>query len=72
MRHGIYVGPIESLRGEGALLRESPTKDGVEAQFDGRKDLPPHDVGQPKRSGALLTFGWHTFVATDFEEDGEA
>lgn len=72
MRHGVYVGPVESLRGEKALLRESPgSKDDVEAQFDGRSYLSPYDPDQPRRGGWLLTVGWHTFKATDFEEDDQ-
>jgi len=74
MRHATYVGPLEQLREQRALIIDDP-KDCtnppgsfpagyVLAQFDSiglRLDL----------HGPQLGFGWHAFPAKHFRYDGE-
>ena len=74
MKHGTYVGPIAHLKGKTALLQPLPTAPWcVRAQFDDReltmsqKPVPPQEF--PGFSLDALGFGWHTFQASDFEED---
>lgn len=70
----MYIGPIEHLRGESALIRctgEEP-EGFVLAQFDAcnitrtAKHPPPENFGGPWPEGSL-GFGWHLFRRGDFE-----
>lgn len=60
MKGATYIGPIESLRGQHALVL--PDKKigpgGIIAQFD---DLSSH-----------LSHGWHPFPESDFRYDPES
>ncbi len=63
LRHAQYIGPIEALRGERALLKwpEWPEEfDNIEAQFD-RLGL--------ENDGVDLSHGWHIFKPSEFELD---
>ena len=62
MKHGYYVGPLEHLEGEPALLMKSEKPGIVLAQFD---DLDRFDGEKAPR----LAFGWHEFIEGDFEYD---
>lgn len=55
--HGIYIGPLDSLHGHGALLRRAPDGHWL-AQFDDLKHF-----GESEHSLAL---GWHWFARSDF------
>lgn len=71
VRHGIYVGPIPHLRGEGALIQtkhpynKRMRKGRVFAQFDtiGVYRHPKKYV----RVGWCLSYGWHEFAENDFK-----
>lgn len=66
MKQAMYMGPLEHLMGQTALLREKEPVDPsrVIAQFD---DLTAARSGVP---GAIdyLAFGWHEFDRADFTE----
>jgi hypothetical protein len=50
-----YVGPQKRLQGRTALVRPCPTRpNDVYAQFDDRE--------------LALAYGWHAFLATEFED----
>ena len=65
----IYIGPIEHLRGETALIRSTGEEPAgvVLAQFD-RRGLT--HSGKPTADGPLtkcLAYGWHSFPRSDFK-----
>lgn len=60
IRAGTYVGKVERLRGERALVRPGRTPDTVLAQFDSYGAL----LGD-----RILSYGWHTFPADAFDLD---
>lgn len=63
MKTGIYIGPVQQLQGENALLRPDEQQPRmVLAQFD-RLDL--------EQNGAQLAFGWHLFERKDFQMKGD-
>lgn len=66
--HGIYVGPIEHLKGKTALLRPLE-RTHVLAQFDDTTATrePELLARRPNLIWALsLGYGWHEFPAADF------
>ena len=58
-RFGVYVGPIEQLRGETAMLRSDGKT--LWAEFDDFELCHPE-------TGAALGLGWHPFDEGDFQE----
>jgi hypothetical protein len=75
MKRGVYIGPIQHLVGQGALLRDIDIPGEVIAQFDNRTlrrlNPEPLDVdGQVLHVDYLpddaLGFDWHLFNAKEF------
>lgn len=73
MMYGTYIGPIEHLRGQTALLRIA-THGYVVAQFNdrsARKGTPePFDFESPtivEIPDDALGFGWHAFPEKHFQ-----
>ena len=62
VRRARYVGPLDHLRGETALLRDYDDDTRVLAQFD---RLDPSLVSA---AGELLCYNWHPFRKDEFEE----
>lgn len=60
MKYGRYVGDLEHLEGEGAIIMDH-SEDDLLAQFDNREAY---------RDGVCLAYGWHRFAKQDFEEMG--
>lgn len=71
-RSAIYIGPIEHLKGRGALLRTPPEGGFVMAQFYSKwltmKGLVSFGKPVPDDS---LGIGWHVFRRSDFKVDEE-
>lgn len=56
-----YVGPVEYLRGQVAMVIGAGHADKVRAQFNDMELEHPDTC-------VLLGFGWHLFTRSDFEE----
>ena len=74
MRHATYVGPIEELRGQGALV----IADAAQCTNPPREPLPPgavlaqfdqYDASAMRHDRQPLSHGWHAFPATSFRYD---
>jgi len=64
MTHGEYIGPIEDLRGETALLEMRGNM--LMAQFDRHTAIMPegHEFVDP---GTKVAYGWHKFNKYDWK-----
>ncbi len=71
MEHMQYVGPRESLRGQGALVRLAENPGKVLVQFD----FPPRRPGAESSDDWCKDhpecFGWHEFDEKDFTPTAE-
>jgi len=71
MEHMQYVGPKESLRGQGALVRLAEQPGKVLVQFD----FPPRRPNAERDETWCLDhpecFGWHEFDERDFAPTAE-
>lgn len=54
---GTYIGPVDELKNQTAILQEVPGSDNVKAQFDDM-DL--------EYDGKMLGFDWHLFRRAQF------
>ncbi|MHC4704035.1 MAG: hypothetical protein ACYTFQ_26035 [Planctomycetota bacterium] len=63
MQHATYIGPIEALQGETALILVRGAT--WMAQFDRHNVIMPAGSDRVK-PGTKLAFGWHTFSRYDW------
>lgn len=64
MIHSKYVGPVERLRGKGALV-QNYGENKVKVQFDDQT-LLVQESKSTKDIKNRYAFGWHVFNSTDF------